>query len=635
MLVKLFHVLAVLASSALCSNAKGHSKLPNIVFLLTDDQDERLSSTKHQPVLNKEIIDKGTYFRNHHVTTAVCCPSRATLLKGQLAHNTNITHVRSPGGDYEKWVIAGNDIEYMPHYMKKAGYRTEYVGKLLNGYSLFNYDIRPKGWDHTDCLMDPYNAAFNQVVMSRNGEWPVTYPGYHQADVMRAKMMDLLEHLAAQDDPWLLFLAPTMPHVDNGLQYVEPPIRYWDAFANLSAPRLPNWNPKQEYQDQKSYWMKTLEPMNESMIEFSDMSYRRRIQSLQGVDEMIEDAVAYLEERGLMDNTYFIYTSDNGYHTGQFRQASGKSTPYGEDSNVPLVVRGPGIPEGATSTLPSTHTDFIPTLLDIAGIGPADWPALLDGRSLLNQWKHPSKKDSDSSLGNAKETINIEHWGFGTIEAPAPKRFFPTSTYKAIRLAGEANGWLYVVWCTGEVELYDTIDDPYGLVNLANSTTTYHQRVLGRLNAILLHMKSCSSNSCRDPWAQLTPPSAKEPIKNFKQAMNAQYDDFFSSFPQFKFGKCMDYQYAPNETPFYPPESESLGREWRGPTDGYSLVLPKQWVEKNDPLAGTWEQRRETWGTIKKSERALTPYEIYGKNLTERNLDFAFAMDLVEDANGS
>lgn len=117
-------------------------------------------------------------------------------------------------------------MEYMPHYLKNAGYRTECrleleptefhlligvdLGKFLNGYSLFNFESKPKGWDYTDCMvclysdfiascsqiqrelnvgqMDPYNAAFNQVVMSRNGEWPVTYPGYHQADVMRAKM---------------------------------------------------------------------------------------------------------------------------------------------------------------------------------------------------------------------------------------------------------------------------------------------------------------------------------------------------------------------------------------------------------------------------------------------------------------
>lgn len=178
-------------------------------------------------------------------------------------------------------------------------------------------------------------------------------------------------------------------------------------------------------------------------------------------------------------------------------------------------------------------------------------------------------------------------------------------------------------------------DDYYELTNLANSTNARHQRVLTRLNAVLLYMKSCTGDICRDPWAPLTPPGVEKPVANFEEAMNPEYDDFFDQFPKFEFGECMTYQYAPNETPFYPPSSESLGREWRGPTDGYSLVLPEQWVAKNDPLAGSWEQRNHKWNTVKMVERDLTPYEIYGTNLTKRDLSLAYTMELVEDANGS
>lgn len=120
-------------------------------------------------------------------------------------------------------------------------------------------------------------------------------------------------------------------------------------------------------------------------------------------------------------------------------------------------MRGPGIPHGQESTLPSTHVDLVPTLLDIADIDDSTWPDLLDGRSLLSQWEQPLRNHTDSGKGNARETINIEHWGFGTIEAPAKDRFFPYTTYKTIRLAGNSNGWLYIIWCTGETELYDTI----------------------------------------------------------------------------------------------------------------------------------------------------------------------------------
>ncbi|KAI0019702.1 arylsulfatase [Xylariomycetidae sp. FL0641] len=623
----------VLVSALALATAAEAAKKPNIVVFLTDDQDYRLGSLDYMKVVQREIIEKGVNFVNHHVTTAVCCPSRATMLKGQMAHNTNITHVRSPGGDYEKWVLAGNDKEYMPHYMKAAGYRTEYIGKLLNGYSLFNYDIRPKGWDWIDGLMDPYNAAFNTVVMSQNGETPMHYPGYHQSDVIRAKTMDRLEHLTTQDDPWMLFLAPTNPHVDNTKKYTEPLARHWNDFANVTAPRLANWNPEQKFQDQKSYWIKDLELMNQTQIDWADMSYRRRIQSLQGIDEIIDDTIKYLEAKGEMENTYFIFTSDNGYHIGQFRQGSGKSTPYAEDSNVPLVVRGPGIPKGVQSTLPSTHNDMVPTLLQIAGVDEADFPKLLDGRGLLPQWQDPTKKDKDSGLGINKEVINIEHWGFGTIEAPAVETFFPTTTYKTIRLVGDQLGYLYIIWCTGETELYNIMEDKYELTNLARSTDPKYAKIIDRMNALLLYMKSCGEESCRSPWAALQPPNATAEITSFAQAMDSTHDAFFAGFPKFAFGSCMDYQYAPNETPFYPPESESLGGAYRGPTDNYVLTLPEVWIAANPEPAGSWAQRNVMLPEIMKTARQVTPEEIFGPNKTTRAV--AVEMKLVGDANGS
>ncbi|KAF5967165.1 arylsulfatase precursor [Fusarium coicis] len=624
---------SILAATAYFLVAVSTSTKPNIVFLLTDDQDIRLGSLEYQNVVQRLLIQQGVSFTNHHVTTAVCCPSRATLLKGQLAHNTNITHVRSPGGDYEKWILAKQDEEYMPQLMKKAGYRTEYIGKFLNGYSLFNYDTPPKGWDHVDGLMDPYNAAFNTVVMSKNGGVPMHYPGYHQTDVIRAKALDRLEYLTNQKDPWLLFLAPTSPHVDNGKKYVEPLARYWDDSEDVKAPRQPHWNPDQKVQNQKSYWIKNLPPMNETQIEWADMSYRRRIQSLRGIDEIIEDSVKYLESKGEMNNTYFIYTSDNGYHVGQFRSGAGKSTPYADDSNVPLVIRGPGIKPGLSSTLPGTHTDLLPTLLDIAKLQKNHWPAFLDGRSLLPQWKKPHKRDHDAGLGIAKEIINIEHWGFGTIEAPAPDSFFPTSTYKTIRLAGDGIGWLYVMWCTGEAELYDILADPYEMANLINSTESRIKETINRFNALVLYMKSCGASSCQDPWGNFHLPKHLKPIKTFKQAMQHQYDSFFAQFPTFTFAECMDYQYAPNETPFYPPESISLGSQFRQRTDNYVLTLPKTWIKANAKPAGGWDQRHVTISKITETARYITKEEIFGPGKVERRE--AYEMELVGDANGS
>jgi hypothetical protein len=86
--------LVLLASFALHVIA---ATRPNIILLLSDDQDKRLGSTDFQGVLQRELVAKGTEFVNHHVTVAQCCPSRTSLFRGQAAHNTNVTHVQAPG----------------------------------------------------------------------------------------------------------------------------------------------------------------------------------------------------------------------------------------------------------------------------------------------------------------------------------------------------------------------------------------------------------------------------------------------------------------------------------------------------------------------------------------------------------
>jgi arylsulfatase A-like enzyme len=73
---------------------------PNVIFILTDDQDAHLDSLEYMPFVKKHLIDKGTHYRSHYCTTSVCCPSRVTLWTGKLAHNTNVTDVNPPYGAY-------------------------------------------------------------------------------------------------------------------------------------------------------------------------------------------------------------------------------------------------------------------------------------------------------------------------------------------------------------------------------------------------------------------------------------------------------------------------------------------------------------------------------------------------------
>ena len=113
-----------------------------------------------------------------------------------------------------------------------------------------------------------------------------------------------------------------------------------------------------------------------------------------------ETLIKKLEAKGLLNNTYIFYTTDNGYHIGQHRMHPGKECPYETDIHIPLVVRGPGIPAGHTAGVVSSHTDLTPTLLKIAGSDRPD----LDGTPIPLTAEELARPASG-------EHVNVEFWG--------------------------------------------------------------------------------------------------------------------------------------------------------------------------------------------------------------------------------
>lgn len=392
-----------------------------------------------------------------------------------------------------------------------------------------------------------------------------------------------------------------------------------EQYLNESAPRTPNFNPAADIQTQKSGWVQYLTAMNSSAIDFADFVYQSRLQALAGIDEIVEDVVAYLEDKGIIDNTYIIYTSDNGYHLGQHRVPGGKSLFYNEDTNIPFVVRGPNIPAGVQSNIPSLHLDLAPTFLTIAGLSEDQWPVFFDGQSLLDQWHSPTTNNfTDAGLGNSKESLNVEYWGLVGIEAPSGPELggsYYNNTYKTIRVVGTEQNWAYAVWCNGQTELYNITGDPYELTNLArgDNVTTEHQRLINRLNALLMVTKSCEQDRCRDPWAQLDPANGTATLTSLVAAMDSSYDDYFSAFEKVSFDTCMQYQWADNETPFFPPldtlDAGGLGRAYRNTTDQIA-TSPGTRVITTPDYYGTEAQRNATFADLLAVARQLTEAEI-------------------------
>ena len=385
--------------------------------------------------------------------------------------------------------------------------------------------------------------------------------------------------------------------------------------------------------------------MNEDIIAAVDRSFRARLQGLQGVDEIVEDVVALLERKGILDNTYseptcffeksavsandlqlsiqltmvrrrwirlhllHALTRLSGFHLGNHRISGGKGTPYIEDVNLPLAVRGPGIPEGHLSSIPSSHVDMAPTILDIAGVPPEKWPPFFDGRSLLPEWKNLAAPDD----GVSREVLNVEYWGTTTVPAEKWTKRYGDNTYKSLRIVGEKQGWLFNRWCTSnQTELYNTVEDPYELNNLAINPSYETKRVMDRLSGLLLVTKSCGQDSCRRPWEVLSSAFGEGvTFLTLDEAMDARYDSSFAGLPAFGFQSCLPFQKVENEGPYFPPESIELGRKYRAETADavYWLTNGTMEVESLE-YHGDLVQRIASFDKMDASARPLTDEEI-------------------------
>lgn len=136
-------------------------------------------------------------------------------------------------------------------------------------------------------LVDPYINPGNNVVMSENGKRPLSYQGYHQSDVLRAMAIDRLERMD-EGKPFFLGIDSGMSHTDTATSYPMPATRHLGAVGEVGAPRLPNWNPPDELQAGKPSWVGKLPLMNQSVIDFIDFQFTKRLESLLGIDESLK-----------------------------------------------------------------------------------------------------------------------------------------------------------------------------------------------------------------------------------------------------------------------------------------------------------------------------------------------------------
>lgn len=352
-------------------------------------------------------------------------------------------------GGYPKFIQNGYNDKHLAYWLQQSGYNTYYTGKMYNGHNTTNYNQPSlRGYNQSDFLLDPLTYQYYDFAATRNSEPVRNVSGEYSPDWVAKTTYDFLDLALAESKPFFLTAAPIAPHCEGSGPTGGPPQaadRHKHLFPDYQIPRdTSNFNPDDP---SGASWVRDLQQMNDTVVEYIDEYQRQRLRSLQSVDEMVEKMVLRLEEAGVLGNTHIIYSSDNGYHIGQHRLYPGKMLGYEEDIRVPLVWRGPGVPEGETRQFPTSHSDLAPTIMKIAGLSYHDRE--FDGAPL------------EIGAKSRSEHVGVEFWGNALAETPLSlgaggyNGTYPDNTYKGLRIEAEDYGYYYSVWCTNESELYD------------------------------------------------------------------------------------------------------------------------------------------------------------------------------------
>jgi N-acetylglucosamine-6-sulfatase len=446
---------------------------PNIVVLMTDDQ--TLASMSVMPKTVDLLGNHGTTFTRSFASYALCCPSRATLFTGQYAHNHGVLSNGLPAGGYSRL----DKSNWLPLWLQAAGYRTMHVGKFLNGYGVVSPPTEvPLGFSDWHGTVDPSTYTFYGYTVNENGflrpYGAAGEPDFYSTDFFARRANELIAAAAPSRQPFFLSVAFVAPHsglpaeADDPRGHDTPAVapRHANAFSSVALPLAPSWN-EADVSD-KPVAMQARRPISAARATAIQEGYQQRLESLLAVDDAVASIVGTLRSARELDDTLILFTSDNGFFHGEHRVPAGKLLPYEPSVRLPLLIRGPGVPEGATRGQLVTNADLSPTILDAAGAQPG---RAQDGSSLFDLLGDPGSQ-----------------WGRELLIEGGTDQGL---TFTAVR----NYRWKYIEHTTGEVELYDLERDPDELVSLHADPALAPLRA--ELAARLAALRACAGRGCR------------------------------------------------------------------------------------------------------------------------------------------
>jgi arylsulfatase A-like enzyme len=555
----LFGLVIATTEEARAARAKASElQKPSFVVIQTDDQtmEELYDGVRMvngaeefaMPNTLQMLGEQGVTFTRYDTPYSLCTPSRISLLTGRYAHNNHVQGNVPPNGG---WTGFQSRLAYSHNiatWLQGAGYRTMHIGKILNGYGDAPYSPGtevPPGWTswHTILNSDTNHYAYGYKLNTHgvvegpygdSGSWETReygaiddagcpyaplngLPCYYETDKFNQLAV---EELAATspEQPFYMQVDYTSPHGDfRRPAGPQPASRHIGRFAGAPLPdnRAEGFN--EGNVNDKPRFIREAPYLSATEIHTYRVYYQNCLNALVSIDEGVKQILDQLSALGRINNTYVIFTSDNGFFFGQHRLVGGKFLAYEPATHLPLIIRGPGIEPNVKSGQLVSTIDIAPTILELAQVTP---DKSIDGTSLMPFAKEPTLRtrrpllfesfvqtndveqdgnaatgESTTSAGGSRGKLGVKGAAKGASAEGAAAHasvVAPPKNYYGIRLGP----YKYIEWPDGEKELYDINKDPYELNNIVRDKN--YSPIRNFLHEELVRMEECSGRTCQE-----------------------------------------------------------------------------------------------------------------------------------------
>jgi arylsulfatase A-like enzyme len=487
------------ARAATVRSTAARAGAPNVLVVMTDDM--RYDDLQYMPRLRSFLMTRGTDFRNMFAPTPLCCPNRASFLTGKFPHNHHVWWHEEPWG-----YGAFDDSHTLATALRGAGYRTAYIGKYLNRYGIARPKASPgsrpatyvpAGWgdwrgtpDGTGLPESDRRAGgtyrYFDTTINHNGVLE-GHPGRYNSRVLVDEGVKVLDRFATSSQPWYLSFNSLAPHHGGPRErddtYLPTPARPKWVKGRFNAqitrgPGVPaNGDPEADVSD-KAVITRSMAPLDARARAAVRTEARQRAEALYVLDRQLQRVWNKLATTGQLANTIIAFTSDNGYMEGEHRWQAGKVIGFDPSYRIPLIVAGPGIPQGVRQYTPVTTNDLTASILDWTGAHLDG----VDGTSFVGDIGRPVGWD---------RVIGYESYLPG-IPSTDPE-FVGPQTAIGVRTAG----YFYVRYANGEAELFDLRRDPLELASVAADPA--YADVRAELDTAWHAFKACKEADCDIP----------------------------------------------------------------------------------------------------------------------------------------